>query len=140
MKSMNYKPWLVALAAMLAVTAFGFIEDKPKDAKFHSEQSEAELSQQQETLKGSFDEVGVVEEDTERDAEAKFDHQSRAEDALSASDAARNRKDAEDVLKKAADREKRSPWGGWLLFIGGAAVVGGVFYAIKRTSDSPPRY
>lgn len=140
MKSMNYKPWLVALAAMLAVTAFGFIEDKPKDAKFHSEQSEAELSQQQETLKGSFDEVGVVEEDTERDAEAKFDHQSKAEDALSASDAARNRKDAEDVLKKAADREKRSPWGGWLLFIGGAAVVGGVFYAIKRTSDSPPRY
>ncbi|HAY13405.1 MAG TPA: hypothetical protein PLB31_00845 [Fimbriimonadaceae bacterium] len=140
MKSINYRPWLVALAAMLAVTAFGFIEDKPKDAKFHSEQSEAELSQQQETLKGSFDEVGVVEEDTERDAEAKFDHQSKAEDALSASDAARNRKDAEDVLKKAADREKRSPWGGWLLFIGGAAVVGGVFYAIKRTSDSPPRY
>ncbi|GAB4121955.1 MAG: hypothetical protein Fur0036_07440 [Fimbriimonadaceae bacterium] len=140
MKSMNYKPWLVVLAAMLAVTAFGFIEDKPKDAKFHSEQSEAELSQQQETLKGSFDEVGVVEEDTERDAEAKFDHQSKAEDVLNASDAARNRKAAEDVLKKAAEREKRNPWGGWLLFIGGAAVVGGVFYAIKRTSDSPPRY
>ncbi len=140
MKSMNCKPWLVALAAMLAVTAFGFIEDKPKDAKFHSEQSEAELSQQQETLKGSFDEVGVVEEDTERDAEAKFDHQASAEAALGASDAARNRKDAEDVLKKAAEREKRNPWGGWLLFIGGAAVVGGVFYAIKRTSDSPPRY
>ncbi|MFN3963441.1 MAG: hypothetical protein ACK4NQ_10735 [Fimbriimonadaceae bacterium] len=137
---MNYKPWLVVLAAMLAVTAFGFIEDKPKDAKFHSEQSEAELSQQQETLKGSFDEVGVVEEDTERDAEAKFDHQSKAEDVLNASDAARNRKAAEDVLKKAAEREKRNPWGGWLLFIGGAAVVGGVFYAIKRTSDSPPRY
>lgn len=140
MKGMNLKPWLVALAAMLAMTAFGFIEDKPKGSTFHGEQSEAQLGEQQERLNGSFDEVGVVEEDTERDAEAKFDHQSKAEDALSASDAARNRKDAEDVLKKAAERESRSPWGGWLLFIGGAAVVGGVFYAIKRTSDSPPRY
>jgi hypothetical protein len=140
MKSMNYKPWLVALAAMLAVTAFGFIEDKPKDAQFHGEQSEAQLGQQQESVNRQYNEVGVVEQDTERDAEAKFDHQSKAEDALSASDAARSRKDAEDVLKKAAEREKRNPWGGWLLFIGGAALVGGVFYAIKRTSDSPPRY
>lgn len=121
---------LALVLALGAAMASAFQEDKPKGTAFYPEQSQAQVSQQQ-NLSGKVDPVGTVEERTEAKPSAHVDSSDAGNSFANAGAAAQaSFANAASTIK--ASKDKPNYAGIVLLLVGGLFLAA---VAFKQYSD-----